>query len=465
MNSARGSRVALQDSKARRASGQTWTRPALVTAAMALWAACLCLAGCGGGGSSSNSAPAPGPVAGGNPRPSTARGTLQSVTWKISYTQEQAGDLLSNAFPPGFEGQQMIGTGPSSAVAIPAQTAGDGAVAYAIEYWSVDPRGEPVLLSGLLTVPAHPRQGLPLLAYHHGTKSGRNEVASQNPNAVEPACMAALYASNQWAVAMPDYFGMGICTNWVQTYTIDALSTPGCIDMIRASKAALQQLGIQENGQLFATGYSQGAHLTMALVHELQTHPEYGLRVTAAAPMAGSYHVTASDFAGFVHSVDISGGMSSVLALWAYSHSLYYGAPAQLADAFQDRWVDQVPGLLADNVNSQDLSALLATGAPTPLVPSWVLKPEYFDEAAANPQHPFARALAANEQWNWTPGFPMCISYSAEDDMLPPTDSYQTFRGMAARGSPVQAFVTTGGHLDAFARLNLAVFQYFQGLR
>ncbi len=74
---------------------------------------------------------------------------------------------------------------------------------YETEFTSCNP--QPVIASGLLFLPHHKRTKLLLLCYDHGTEIRREREITMNGE--QTLCLAAI---DGYAVAFPDYVGLGI---------------------------------------------------------------------------------------------------------------------------------------------------------------------------------------------------------------------------------------------------------------
>src|ERR1051326_8920384 len=96
------------------------------------------------------------------------------------------------------------------------------------------------------------------------------------------------FATSGYAVAMPDYLGLGDSPG-LHPYHHARSEATASVDMLRAARAFCAANGFQLNGRLFLAGYSQGGHATMALLRELETWHMNEFTVTACAPMAGAY--------------------------------------------------------------------------------------------------------------------------------------------------------------------------------
>ncbi|MFI5776660.1 lipase family protein [Nocardia sp. NPDC051570] len=168
---------------------------------------------------------------------------------------ETAGMLISeSARPDGFHGQ------PGGSV---------------ISYWTIDSSGTSRPASGALFVPAGeaPAGGWPIVAFDHGTTGlgkgcgGKSDPAT-GPHTVyideEDALMRHL-VSLGFAVAAPDYLGLGLYDTGPHPYLGLDTEAAATIDMVRAARSARPELsrtwtvlGLSQGGQAaLGTGWHQ----------------------------------------------------------------------------------------------------------------------------------------------------------------------------------------------------------------
>lgn len=226
-----------------------------------------CLASCGGGGGAGSvGGNIPPPI---NPAP-TGAGNLQSA--------------------------QLISTISASAIAatVPASIAGSVKPLYAVDaykltYTTLDAAGRVVLASGLVAIPR--KTGNlpgPVLSYQHATIKTDALAPSNHATADEPAI---LFASLGYLVSAADYVGYGASKGLPHPYLLASPTASAVIDFLRVSKQWRQSQAIADNGQLFLTGYSEGAYASMATLRQMTQNRTEPLPV-ATFVGAGAYSVT-----------------------------------------------------------------------------------------------------------------------------------------------------------------------------
>ena len=162
-----------------------------------------------------------------------------------------------------------------------------GIKVYSIVYETVDWNGEPRQASGAIYVPDedHSGKSYPIYSGQHGTESKRSNVASITPLR---GFDAMFVASVGYIGSSPDLLGLGISNDVVHPY-VHAFVAEAVLDKIRATKNWLCDNDVNETGQLFLAGYSEGGYVAMATHKLIEEKYATEFTVTASTPMAGPY--------------------------------------------------------------------------------------------------------------------------------------------------------------------------------
>ncbi|MCL4747054.1 MAG: hypothetical protein KJZ83_16795 [Burkholderiaceae bacterium] len=143
-----------------------------------------------------------------------------------------------------------------------------GVASYRLEYLTSDARGAPILASGLVNVPIKaPGARSPVLGYQHGTIFRNAEAPSNNAVASE---VSVVLASLGFIVVAPDYVGYGASLGSPHPYLLAGPTAAAVVDFLTATGTWRRGNAVADNGQLFLTGYSEGAYATMAAHRALQ---------------------------------------------------------------------------------------------------------------------------------------------------------------------------------------------------
>ena len=137
-----------------------------------------------------------------------------------------------------------------------------------VEYSTLDADGKPIRASGLVAVPQKPAgTRSPVVSYQHGTIFRDAEAPSNN---AVPNEFSVVLASLGYIVLAPDYVGFGVSRGTSHPYLLSAPMAAAVNDFLTATQYWRATSQIRDNGELFLTGYSEGAYATMAAHRALQ---------------------------------------------------------------------------------------------------------------------------------------------------------------------------------------------------
>lgn len=161
---------------------------------------------------------------------------------------------------------------------------------YRITYTTTDKNGQRVSASGLVSVPVKPASApSPVLSYQHATTFRNDEAPSIK---VEPGEPPIVLSSLGYIVVSPDYVGFGSTQGLDHPYLTAEPTAHSVVDLLVAARTWRWEQGVQDNGQLFLAGYSEGGYATMAAHRALQQAGGLlGQQLLASAPGAGPYDV------------------------------------------------------------------------------------------------------------------------------------------------------------------------------
>jgi pimeloyl-ACP methyl ester carboxylesterase len=162
-----------------------------------------------------------------------------------------------------------------------------------VEYNTLDAEGKLVRASGLVAVPQKPvGMASPVLSYQHGTIFRDAEAPSNN---AVPGEVSVVLASMGYIVLASDYVGFGASRGTPHPYLLAAPMAAAVNDFITATQYWRATNQVKDNGELFLTGYSEGAYATLAAHRALQADSApalKGLRMSVVG--GGPYDVQAT---------------------------------------------------------------------------------------------------------------------------------------------------------------------------
>lgn len=173
-----------------------------------------------------------------------------------------------------------------------------------ITYGAINVNGASVMVSGGIVIPeltkASSIKGIVL--FFHGTTIQRSAVPSNfitgaNPNGdFYGILLAALWASQGYAVVMPDYIGLGIDTVNPHPYVVyPEVNAQSGLAMVRAARTYLSGR-LPGTLPLYISGYSEGGAYALEAAHLMQNNPRYAsslkVDLKLALPMSGVFDLT-----------------------------------------------------------------------------------------------------------------------------------------------------------------------------
>jgi hypothetical protein len=342
-----------------------------------------------------------------------------------------------------------------------------GIDAYRVIYQTVNATGQPVRASGLVVFPAAGQRQLRLVSFATGTSTYKLNVPSTfgldaAGDGLEGRWSAELFASAGFAIAEPDYVGMGRGSGPIEFMVGRAMATAS-LDVLTAARTLAARHGYQLDRGVLATGFSEGGSAAMALGRALQQGQSPFFRLTALAPISSPLDLTGAElpgvFNGQVAAVAAPFYLGYVLTKWNPLYHLY-SSPSQ---AFQQPYAARVQGLY--DGSHQDLQVLAAL---PPL--SRLITPAYL-RLLRHPTGKLLRAFNANSTcFGWTPRVPARLYAASGDSQGPPANSVDCQRAIRARGGhasliwlgSVSRFGLVGHFVSAFLALPKIV-RWFAG--
>ena len=291
---------------------------------------------------------------------------------------------------------------------------------YDVLYYSAWSDGSPVVASGYYMVPVGAEEALPMLSYNHGT---RLEKARQW-SLMGEELVCAYFAADGYVVVLPDYVGLrrGERNHLYLHAATEALAT---VDLLRAAKELNAQNGIQWDGELFVTGYSQGGHAAMATHKYIQERLHGEFEVTASAPMSGAYDLLGVQGSVLSERYAQPGYLPYVLL----SYQAAYHLLPDSADYFRPPYDSLIPVLFDGKHKFRDLEPHL------PAVPGEMMREDLLAAYVSDTAHPLRRLMAENSLTDWAPEAPMLLCYCKNDEQVKYENALVAHERMVAHGS------------------------------
>lgn len=279
---------------------------------------------------------------------------------------------------------------------------------YRVSYWS-GTNGKPVLVSGLMSVPANAAARGTVL-WMHGTNTDRRRSISA-PSLQEGVAASGVFAGGGYLLLAPDLIGLGI-SRGPQAYLYNASTVPVTLDLLRAAQQVANDLHRAWNPDLYITGFSQGGHSSAVMQRALEKLDDPAFHVRATAAIAGAYNLADISIAFALKGR--SSEDSVYLTTVALSYATYYGHP--LDSLLTPKYAD----IARRDLDGDHEDALEAS---MPSNPRLLFRPDFLHAFDAHGQHWFITAMRANDAYDWAPKAPYRAYFGTKDVDVSPADS------------------------------------------
>jgi len=311
---------------------------------------------------------------------------------------------------------------------------------YKINYRSRDEKNRAVVLSGLVVLP---RGGAPngLVVFNHGTIVNSALAPSRftgKSNASEAELATLAFASGGYAVAMPDYLGLGDHKG-AHPYPLGAANSPSAVDIIEPARTLANRQNTKVGSRLFITGYSEGGAVAMWTVRDLESKSGAGFNVTAAALASGSYDLSDTTRKWLLAAP--TSQEEFVIRLYLTSYMAYYfhkSSGVKLTDYLKPAMALTVSQAFKGNISDENIIKRLALAAvlmrsknslANVITPRFKKVLENLDAS-----DPVIREMQKSDAFDWSPRTKMLLINLPGDKVVDPANTEKTMRTMRRRG-------------------------------
>ena len=329
-----------------------------------------------------------------------------------------------------------------------------------VHYQSVGPQGEPLTLSGKVSVPMA-KQPKGIVLFEHYTISANSEAPSAGWTA------DAKYLRDDYVLIMPDYIGFGATKDRISPYLDGVLTARNSVDMLLAAKPVIEQLraGVYSDS-IFIVGYSQGGAAALWTLKLLEEQYADKFHVKGCYAGSGPYDVAAT------YDLAVSGNkifLPLTIPLLVLGTSEAYGLDLQRKDFFTPAMDKYYDDLMASKTNTV---VTIALRVPIYRLSYWMTA-DGRDKSQAETQRLYRGLLRsslvhypmdANPLFQdsicpqWRPKAPTYIFHSTKDDIVPFTNAVHLRRCWADAPNVTFDFGYYGNHFGGimvfFNRVN-----------
>jgi hypothetical protein len=296
-----------------------------------------------------------------------------------------------------------------------------GANFYKVKYKTTNAQLDTVWASGLLALPDIDLKAntLPLLSDQHGTITNRIDAPSLATNDLYSSnsytsAVAACFAGSGFVTCMPDYIGLGD-SQLDQYFVHSQTESSSTIDLIKAVKKYCHTQSINLNGQLFLSGYSQGAHATLASTFSIeQNYPSWN--IVAVSGQSGPYDLSKTMFNSILNNFYNPFPTFLPLTITGYQH-----AYENQYDSLSQVFIKPYDTLIANKLGN--VSQIEIDNSLPRVNANSILQPKYLQSIQNDTMHVLRVALKQNNVFDLPIKSTMKLLYCNGDNVVSPNNS------------------------------------------
>jgi predicted esterase len=315
-------------------------------------------------------------------------------------------------------------------------------------------QGKTISASGAVVLPKDYSTPRPLLVWLHGTSFDKNNA----PSMWKFPRSETLPAMSGFITLLPDYIGYGYSAGGVlHPYMRQKPGVTTVIDLIKSGKKILDANNIKYTGHLFVSGYSQGGHITLSVLKELEQNPISGIKITAAAPAGSPYKLKENlefilkhekfDHIGYVAFLIASYNENS----WKRPYSYF----------FKDPYAGIIKEFTQGKISLLEMRKSLTSRVKE------LMNPVFLNNYLGKGELEVKKAFQDNCDFNWVPETPLVMFHGRFDQDVPYNTAKETYDQFIERGADPDKikFVTIEkGNHDIAGMLSLPmILDYFTG--
>ncbi|MGY8941974.1 MAG: alpha/beta hydrolase family protein, partial [Flavobacteriales bacterium] len=246
----------------------------------------------------------------------------------------------------------------------------------------------------------------PIVVFNHGTTFVRTNAPSFKQ---EISNMGYLLSSLGFVVLMPDYVGLG--ESLIMHPYCHAESESDCgWSLVRAFIDSSEELGINTNGNLFISGYSQGGHVAMAMAKNNPPESiEDDVELIAVAPLSGPYDMSGTQLPLTFEQISYSNPAYLFYTLKGWN-SVYGNIYEDFSEICYEPYASIIEPMLDGFHTASEINAECPEEL-TDLFPE-----ELIQAVLSNPENLIMQLAAENDVHQWVPEMPVHMMYCTEDE-------------------------------------------------
>ena len=317
-------------------------------------------------------------------------------------------------------------------------------VTFPVAYWSTDPQGDSLLVSGRVYLPKRRYLNGIVIANHY-TMTTDSEVPSNMLS------MESVYAMKGYAVIMPDYVGYGLSREQVHPYLHWRSAARTAVDLLNCMPDLLAHYGYAYPTDVVISGYSQGGAVALGVARMMEENDSLLWTVRKLYAGAGPYDPAAT----YIYCVERDEmGIPAAIPLIVMGMNDAYDLGFELQDFFLEP--------LLSNYDEWILSKEYTVGQINDLMGSTVMT-ELMTPEALDADHPLAEILYEMLRWNTNVGYdlqsPAYFMHSLEDEVVPLINTVNLMEAMSDEDRISYDIGYYGSHVEASVPFMKYVYQ------
>lgn len=317
-------------------------------------------------------------------------------------------------------------------------------VSFPVAYWSSDPHGDSLLVSGRVYLPKHRYLSGIVIASHYTICS--DAEAPSNMIAME-----SVLTMKGYAVIMPDYVGYGLSRDEVHPYLHWRSAAQTAVDLLNCMPALLAYYGYSYPTDIVIDGYSQGGAVALGIARMIEENynanglsdekPGIDWTIRKLYAGAGPYDPAAT----YDYCVNLDTmGIPAAIPMIVMGLSEAYDLGFELKDFFNDPLLSNYDEWVGSKTHTVgEINHLMGSTVMTQLMPAKALDRE----------QPLAELLYEALSWNSNVGYdlqaPAYFLHSVEDEVVPIVNSLRLAAEMPDDSNVTYDFGKYGSHMAA----------------
>ena len=316
-------------------------------------------------------------------------------------------------------------------------------VTFPVAYWSTDPQGDSLLVSGRVYLPKRRYLNGIMIACHYTITSDMEAPSNM-------LSMESLFAMKGYAVIMPDYVGYGLSRDKLHPYLHWRSAAKTAVDLLNCMPELLEYYGYSYPIDVVVTGYSQGGAVALGVTRMLEEVDSIWI-VRKLYAGAGPY-----DPAGtYLYSMERNEmGIPAAIPLIVMGLSDAYDLEFKQEDFFLDPLLSNYEEwVLSKEYTVSDINYLMGSTVMT----------ELMTEEALDMDSPQADILYEVLLWNSNVGYdlrsPAYFLHSLDDEVVPILNTINLQEQMPDESGKTYDYDHYGSHMEASVPFMQYVYQ------